>query len=340
MPKIESYLNPFGLSLLIVFTVFAISCGRSGKSRLNIDTHNLHPEKVQIKQYGKALFEADTANLQAELKRLKPDFIHFLDADLADSSNIMQIYDFVSDTNLILLNNKSRAVYSDLYLLENDFTHAFRRFHYHFPSIAIPEIYTYISGVQYEMPILIADDISVIAIDCYLGSDFEHYSKLGIPRYITTRMTPEHMVNDLFKTLYEVLIDESASAQNILDEMIKAGKRLYFQEAMQPTLADHLIIGYTPDQYRWATSNEAQLWAHLVGEELLYSNDFQSFRSLFSDGPFSGDFSREAPARLGEWVGWQIVRQYMQQHPEQSLGELVRLNDSQEILSGSRYRPK
>jgi hypothetical protein len=43
---------------------------------------------------------------------------------------------------------------------------------------------------------------------------------------------------------------------------------------------------------------------------------------------------------LGEWTGWQIVRKYAERNPEMSLAEIMKLDDSQDILSGARYKPK
>lgn len=328
------------LFLLIVVLFWLSACDRHGKNRMHINTSGLQPESVSIGQYGRALFSIDTNDLQAGLKRLQPDFMHFLDADLDDPENIRQIREFVSDTFLIRLNRESRHVFGDMGKLKEELTHAFRRFHYHFPDEPIPAVYTYVSGVHYEMPVMYADQIAVIALDCYLGADFPYYRRLGIPMYMIERMSPDHLVNDLFNTLYEVSIMPSATALTVLDEMIISGKRLYFQEAMQPNLADHLIIGYNPEQLAWVERNEARLWAFLIGEEKLFSSDLNDFNRLFRDGPFSHDFSREAPARLGEWVGWQIVRKYMKKHTEVSLADLIGLTDSQQILNDSGYRPR
>lgn len=327
--------------LWIIFIILALSaCERSGKSRLHIDTTGLHPEKVSVKQYGKALFAIDTSHLQAELIQLKPDFMHFLDADLGDPENLRQIREFVSDTFLIRLNHESRKVFGDMHQLEGALTHAFRRFHYHFPGQPIPSVYTYVSGVHYEMPIMYADGLAVIAIDCYLGADFPYYRQLGIPVYRIERMSPDHLINDLFAVLYELMIAPSTAALRVLDEMIISGKRLYFLEAMQPGIADHLLIGYNAAQWEWVMRNEARLWAFLIGEEKLFSSDLQDFNRLFRDGPFSHDFSRDAPARLGEWVGWQIVRKFMKNNPEISLAELIGLTDAQQLLNDSGYRPR
>lgn len=333
-------MNRFKFIIFLLLAGIVFGCGRNSKEKLDIDIRGLSPEKVAIKQYGKALFEADTSKLKEELFRLQPEFMHFLDADLEDNENILQILDFVSDTQLIKLYKKSNEVFGDMQAVNEQLTHAFRRFQYHFPKFRLPEVYTYISGVHYEMPVMLADGIAVVAIDCYLGADYTFYRQLGIPQYQIIRMTSQHMLNDLFKVVYQVMLDPSPAARTVMDEMVSAGKRLYFQQAMQPRLADHLLIGFTPEQWDWVERHEAELWAHLIGEELLFSTDFNSFKRLFGDGPFSGDFSREAPPRLGEWVGLQIVRNYMKNNPETSLPKLIQTTDSQQILSGSRYRPK
>ena len=57
------------------------------------------------------------------------------------------------------------------------------------------------------------------------------------------------------------------------------------------------------------------------------------------DGPFTKGFDADAPARLGEWVGWQIVSAYMEKNKEVSLKELLQINDSQKILNQSGYKP-
>ena len=48
--------------------------------------------------------------------------------------------------------------------------------------------------------------------------------------------------------------------------------------------------------------------------------------------------SKESPGRLGYWVGFQIVNQYMN-NKSVSLQELMKNTNSQEILLKSKYNP-
>ena len=50
-------------------------------------------------------------------------------------------------------------------------------------------------------------------------------------------------------------------------------------------------------------------------------------------------FPKDAPAQLGVYIGWQIVRSFMHQHPEIKLAQLFSIQDAQLLLSQSSYRP-
>ncbi|MDP3443571.1 MAG: hypothetical protein Q8T08_12000 [Ignavibacteria bacterium] len=327
--------------LLVLLSVLLLeSCTNSYKKQLDIPVKGLVPESINIKRYGKTLFELDTSHLQQELTVIQPSYMHFLAGDLNDTTNINQIYNFVTDTQLITYYHRSMEVYPDLSILEGNLTTAFRRFHYHFPQHILPEIYSYISGIRFETPVLTDEHVVVIGIDCYLGSTENIYKQMGIPMYFTNRMTSEHIVNDVFKSIYYTQISPNNKSITILDEMIKAGKLYYYLEAMQPNLTDHILIGYTETQIDWLKKHEGEVWAFLISEEVLYASEFQMFKKLFADGPFTADFSPDAPARIGEWVGWQIIRHYMTENPQMSLPELIQLENAQDILSGSKYRPK
>ena len=157
---------------------------------------------IKIHRYGKTLFEIDTINFQQELKSIREEYSIFLNADLNDTSNIQQLYTYVTDTQLISIFEKSVEVYPNTYQLENELSDAFARHHYFFPNNTIPKVYTYISDLYYELPIWIKNDILVIAIDLYLGDNFPLYFRLGLPQYKIRCMRPENLPVDVMKAMY------------------------------------------------------------------------------------------------------------------------------------------
>jgi uncharacterized protein YjaZ len=130
------------------------------------------------------------------------------------------------------------------------------------------------------------------------------------------------------------------SGNTLLDEMIEAGKRLYFVDAMIPATEDCYKIGYTQAQADWIIKNEAHVWAAIIENRMLYASDGQTIRLFMADGPFTAEFSKESPPRLGEWIGWQIVKRYMSNSDEVTLPQLMNETDAQKILTLSRYKPE
>jgi len=112
-----------------------------------------------------------------------------------------------------------------------------------------------------------------------------------------------------------------------------------YLDAVLPQTPDSLKICYPARKLEWAQKNEANIWAFLVGNQLLYTTDYQTQSSLIQDGPFTTGFSKESPSRLGVFIGWQIMHSYLRRHPETSLEQLLQITDSQKILQESGYKP-
>jgi uncharacterized protein YjaZ len=99
-------------------------------------------------------------------------------------------------------------------------------------------------------------------------------------------------------------------------------------------------MGFTPDEMSWCTENEARIWAHLVDEELLFKTEYMTINKWINQAPFVAGIPKESPGRLGQWVGWQIVRAYMNENPSITVQELMQNDNAQDILNRSKYKPK
>ena len=58
-----------------------------------------------------------------------------------------------------------------------------------------------------------------------------------------------------------------------------------------------------------------------------------------TDAPFTAGFAAESPGRLGAFIGWQIVREYMKESDGSTLKQLMENTNSQQILKVSKYKP-
>jgi len=327
--------------MVFVFAaIFIVGCGgETNRYILQVDKYELKNVDVHIKRYGKALFELDTVNFKVGLKSIKPEFLLFLDADLNDTTNVNQLKAFVSDTLNRFLYNNTIKVFPDLSLVEANISSALSYYQYYFPEMALPLFYSYISGGLFEMPVMAVDGVVLIGLDNYLGSDFMHYARLGIPRYKMRWMVKEEVPVDVMRSLYQTLPFGQKKPKILLDMMIASGKQLFFLDATMPDVADSLKIRYSQKQLQWVEENEKSIWGFLISQKLLFSADFIQTNKLMQDGPFTKGFEGDAPARIGEWTGWQIVSSYMKKNPDVTLKELLKTNDAQMILNKSGYKP-
>ena len=125
-----------------------------------------------------------------------------------------------------------------------------------------------------------------------------------------------------------------------LDFMIYEGKLLYFLDCMMPNHPDSIKIGYTRGQSEWMEMNSSLVWAHFIENQMLYSSDRQTINNFVGDKPFTTAFGNDSPPKTAAFIGWQIVREYMRRNKEVSLPQLLANNNSQEILTKSKYRPR
>lgn len=309
------------------------------RSRLSIDTHDIEIVPVRIRRYEKALFEIPPDSLQPQLKAIAPQFPIFLNADLNDTLNIMRLHEFITDPLNRQLYEKSQEIFPNLTLYEKDFAEAFKRFKYFFPEATQPTVYSYVSGLLYENPVQFFNDDMIIALDMYLGTGLEAYRKMRLPLYAIRTMTPEYLVRDGIHEMYLYHFPLQPGT-TFLDQAIDKGRRLWFLDAMLPATPDSIKIGFTQAQLEWCQQNEANIWSFIIQNDLLYSSDTQVLRKFFADGPFTSDFSTASPPRIGEWLGWQITRSFMNRNEKVSPEELFTHTQAQEILKRSGYKPR
>lgn len=320
--------------LLLILTL-SFSCKE--KNKLNIDVSNIDYE-VKIKRYETALFNLDENDLKSELKKIQDEYRFFLDANLDDTINIIQMTDYLKDPMILDIYQDCMEKYPDLNDIEEDLSMAYKHYKYYFSNRKNHTVYSYVSGLNYEAPVKYIDSVLVIALDMYLGKDYKQYALVRIPAYKAKWLIKESIVVDCMKLLAEMEINTSKKDENLLDNIIFQGKILYFVDAMLPEMHDSIKIKYSTDQIEWCKTNEANMWRFFVSNELLFSTEHTVINDFILDAPFTSKFSKESPSRIGCWIGWQIVKKYMKRN-EVSLNDLLREKDSQKILRKSKYKP-
>ena len=333
------------LKLLLILAVSSatvfMSCNSPTpeyKKKLFVETEPI--QGLSFDRYEEVLFHLDTADFQRELKTIQQQYDPFLEGDLDNPEAVSYLKKFAVDPFSINLYQKVKRSFPHLNEVEGIVEEVYRHFHYYYPEVMLPRhIFTCVSGVDPEMPpVLCFDDALVISLDWYLNNDVV-YEQLGIPQYRARRTSVEYMAKDIAQQLYEYYLYRDVKHNSLMEEMVEVGRKDFFIEAMCPEMADSVLLGYSSSQIQWVEGNEGMLWADMVGGQYLYSTDLEVYRTFLLDGPFTNEYSHDAPPRLGEYVGLRIVRSYMNLH-DLSLQELMRNGDLQGLFLDSHYKPK
>jgi hypothetical protein len=208
---------------------------------------------------------------------------------------------------------------------------------YYFPKTKTPKVITLISDMDYTNKAIYADSLIIISLELYLGAAHKFYT---FPKYLKQNFEERQMMPDVVKSFSLGKIAPPAD-KNLLSKMIYFGKELYLKDILLPDFTDAEKMGYTPEQIVWCQENESYIWRYFIEREMLFSDE-QKLASRFIDpAPFSKfylEIDNDSPGQVGSWIGWQIVRSYMENN-NVTVDQLLKM-DAKEIFEKSKYKPK
>jgi hypothetical protein len=235
--------------------------------------------------------------------------------------------------------------YHDMTDIQNQLSTAFQYLQYYFPGNRVPNVYTLISGFGY-FPFIFEDeerDGLGISLEMFLGADFPYRTFTGNANAFSDYLIRSYNRDHLAKRTVDVLVDDligQPPGDRLIDLMIHNGIRLYITEHLMPEVADTVLFEFTPQQLEWCESNERNLWAHFLKEDLLYSNEFSKVQKLVNPAPGIPGMPPEAPGGVANWTGWRIIHALMERNPDSKMIDLLSIQDPQALLEAARYRPR
>ena len=212
------------------------------------------------------------------------------------------------------------------------------RIKHYFPEEKTPRVITLVNEVLIDKKAFYTNDLILISLDTYLGKNhkfyepFAEYQKANLE---THQMLPDLVTNFAFRKIVP------SQDKTLISEMIYFGKLHYLKDLLIPETPNYQKIGYTEMQEKFCIENESQMWSYLVNEKLLYDNNIKNYQRFIEDGPFTKfylDIDRESPGRVGQWLGWQIVKSYMENN-DVTLDQLLKTEPTV-IFNKSGYKPK
>ncbi|MEJ2003968.1 MAG: gliding motility lipoprotein GldB [Cyclobacteriaceae bacterium] len=256
-----------------------------------------------------------------------------------DSIMITEMLSRFSNPSIDTLHMEIERVFGDLSGLKSDLNEAYTHINYYYPEFGVPRIKTVMSGIEHDL--FLSDSLLLIGLDYFLGEGAK-FRPNGLFQYMLSRYTPEKIVPSVM-LLYGISPRWNKTDVNnktMLADMIAYGKAYYFAKHMMPCMPDSAIISYTSDEISGVRNNAQTVWAHFLENELLFETSHMVKKKYLDERPKTYEVGDAAPGRIGTWVGWDIVRAYMNENPDVTLQELMAETDAQKILDGSNYAPR
>ncbi len=313
--------------VLVVLGVLFFSCNNESKVEAEIEKI---PMDFEIIRFDKEFANATPANLS----KLKAEYPAFFPKQYSDSIWLEKLTDTLQDQ----LEDEVEKKFPNNEELDAVLVPLFQHIKYYFPKFQTPIVVTTTSDVDYRNKVILADSMLVIGLDNYLGSEHRFYE--GIDKYISKEMKPSQIAPDLADTYARQYIKPPNKA-TFLGQIVYYGKELYLKDLWLPNISDAEKIGYTEEEFQWAEENEEYMWRYFVEKELLYSTNPKLGARFISPAPFSKfylEIDNDSPGMLGRYLGWKIVRAYMENN-DTEIQQLM-ITDADEIFRKSKYKPK
>ncbi len=316
---------------LLVLVFFVVSCGNNpldvDVSSIKSDVKFVHVDSIYFSSSSKDRIKFNKSFLKSfnELYRFTYDKGLKINTKV-DSTFSNQVNQFYKDPYIKEVELELKKSFSDLSNEKNQIQDALKHLKYHFPKAKQPKHIVFFNALFSYNAIATNDDVGV-GLEWYLGQSNKVIKKLpaqNVYEYMKQGMERKFMVRDIvFQWVYAHI--QAPTDAKFAEDMISWGKLLYCIEAAMPTAEKAIIARYSPEKYKWAEENEKQIWSYFVDQKLLFKSDEMLKLGYFNEAPQTAGLPKESPDRLGQFIGWRMVRKYMGSHTDLSLDQLVKV---------------
>lgn len=303
--------------------------------KVNVEIIRLDNELAQLK---------DKKDIADFLKKY-PDFAEKymqLSRLPSDTIAIDQLYSMISEPHLDTVFQDVAQKYKDLTALKNEFEQAFKYLKHYYPDFKIPKIYTTITGLGsfYGTDLMVTEEMIVISLDFFMGSKARYRPPVELmPDYIWRRYSEASIVPTVMMGISNRYNKTNFEDKTAIAEMIYYGKAYHFTKSMMPCLPDSVLFGYTTQELNNIEDekNRQYIWAHLIDKQVLFNTNQKTIQLYMGERPYIAEINKECPGRIGHWLGFRIIRKYLDRQPEVTLQALMTNTEARQIFNQSGY---
>ncbi|WP_396211602.1 gliding motility lipoprotein GldB [Flavobacterium sp.] len=312
--------------VVITVTIFLFSCEQKSKIEKAVEEI---PLEIKVERFDKAFFET----APADLPKLKQQYPFFFPAGNEDAVWLEKM----QHPQWRELYKEVQKKYGNFETETTQIEDLFKHIKYYFPKTKTPKVITIISEMDYQNKAIYADSLVIISLELYLGKDHKFYE---FPNYLKQNFEQNQILPDIVSSFAPRKIAPPVEG-TFLSFMIYVGKEMYLKDILLPEAPDDIKMGYTPEQIKFCQENENYMWRFFLENQMLYDTDQKLVPRFINPAPFSKfylEIDNDTPGRVGAWLGWQIVRSYMENN-KTSLQDMLKM-DAKTIFENSKYKPK
>ena len=176
---------------------------------------------------------------------------------------------------------------------------------------------------------MVTKDGLAIGLQLYMGAESSWYYSEQIntiyPTYISRQFAPEYIVVNSIQNILNDYDPLSINGKQLIEQMIEIGKRQYILSQCLPTTSDTLLLGYTGNQLKAIEENKGDIWTFLSSQNRLFSVDPNLTSAILREAPYNDYFGEDIPGNVGKYIGYSIVKSWMNQQKGTSKSDLSQL---------------
>lgn len=318
------------IRVLLIILIFnsLISCNDSDSKILEqVENKTL---ELKVKRFDREFALSDPSDLGG----LKIGYPYFFNPKIPDSIWLNKMQDSLQEE----INQEVLQKFPNLDQEVTRIERFIKYLKFYYTAFKVPTIVTIAENVDYNNKVVASDTLLLISLDNYLGKNHKFYQ--SFPEYISEFQDVKYLLSDV-SMAYAKNSTFTPLDRQLMSSMIYYGKLLYFKDVVIPFESDAVKIQYTDAQLEWAKDNESKVWEYLIDKDYLFSTQSELKERFINVAPFSKfylELDNESAPRIGQYMGWQIVRDFMANNPKVSPAKLMTL-DAKYIFKNSNYKP-
>jgi len=334
--------RPLLFGLISLLFLGMISCAGDP---LDVDVSDIEVD-IQFDRFEQELCQAQSADdliqINKDLLEKGGELYEFYTFDILGSgpptgdSIHRYLWYFINDTVMKQVHEDIELSFGDFQETEDRIVDMFRHLKYHMPKAPLPkQVITYNSTFRYGATS--TEDRIGIGLEMYLGESNRVIERIGYPVYMKAKMHKDYLPVDVARSWIIHNILGESRGETFLSSMIYFGKLQYLVDAMMPDLDDHLKIRYTQEEYDYSVASEYNIWQYLLDMNWIYESDVKVKMRFFEEAPTTVGIDA-SPGRIGQFMGWRMVQQYMEKNENVTVEELMTKTREGDILKA--YKPE